>query len=279
MKTLLQKVILEDNHSFACRYYTTPNFETTWHLHEEVEIIVITKGYGTVMIGDYVSPYNPLDVYFIASNIPHWFRKNNQCKIGEALVLQFNANLFSDFLKQPELKHIDSALHKNVAFRCNGKLALHVAHQLTTIEQAKKTQRLLLLLALLDKLSTSKEISTVTKDFTTSANVNPAIELVINFSFKHYLSNITLEQAANIVGMSIPTFCRYFKKNTKKTYFEFLQELRINHACRLLSTTEKPILTVCYESGFNSWSHFSKQFKAIKAVTPKTYRNHYKAIG
>lgn len=76
--------------------------------------------------------------------------------------------------------------------------------------------------------------------------------------------------------MTIPTFCRFFKKNIKKTYFEFLQELRVNHACKLLRTSEKPILEICYESGYNSWAHFSKQFKQLIQRTPTQYKKAYK---
>ena len=79
MKTLIQKIHLDPGHGFACRTYRTPAFETNWHKHEEYELILIKEGNGTAMIGDFVGEYKPGDVYFLAGNLPHWFRKNNQC--------------------------------------------------------------------------------------------------------------------------------------------------------------------------------------------------------
>jgi len=108
-----------------------------------------------------------------------------------------------------------------------------------------------------------------------NSNINPAIEKIIDFSFKHYLEALTLEQVAKVAGMSIPTFCRFFKKNIKKTYFDFLQELRISHACKLLTDSNKAVVEICYESGYNSWAHFSKQFKKVKQITPSQYRKEF----
>jgi AraC-like DNA-binding protein len=76
--------------------------------------------------------------------------------------------------------------------------------------------------------------------------------------------------------MSIPTFCRFFKRNIKKSYFDFLKELRIGHACKLLRETNDSIIDICYDSGYNSWAHFSKQFKNVKKMTPNQYRKQFK---
>ena len=71
MKTLIQKIHFQEHQSFACRSYKTPEFETNWHKHEECELIVITEGHGTVMMGDFVGEYKTGDVYFMAGNLPH----------------------------------------------------------------------------------------------------------------------------------------------------------------------------------------------------------------
>ena len=74
MKTLIQKIYLEEYQSFACRSYRTPDFETNWHKHEEFELILLSEGHGTAMIGDYIGEYKAGDVFFIAGNLPHWFK-------------------------------------------------------------------------------------------------------------------------------------------------------------------------------------------------------------
>jgi AraC-like DNA-binding protein len=277
MRTLIQKIHVEEQYSFACRHYRTPDFETSWHKHEECELIVITEGHGTAMIGDFVGEYKTGDIYFIASDIPHSFRKRHHKIIGDAVVAHFKTDVFGEsFFLLPEIKHVFTFLNKNDAVQLQNKLKKEVTALLIDMETAKGFERINLLLQALQKMSTSSSYIKLTQDFSSpDNNINPAIEKIIEYSFKHYLEPVTLQQVAEIAEMSIPTFCRFFKKNIKKTYFNFLQDLRISHACKLLTNTNKPVMDCCYESGYNSWAHFSKQFKQIKQITPSMYRREF----
>ena len=277
MQTIIQKILVEENHSFACRYYKTPNFETSWHKHDEIEIIYITEGYGTALIGDYIGEYKEGDVFFIASNLPHWFRKNNQIIIGNALVVQFRKSILGhDFLLQPELRNINNLLNKNEGLKLEKKSKIIISKKLLELEQAKGYNRYGILLDILNQISLSKQYITLSKNFYVgNKNINPIMEDIIEYTFKHYLTQIKLNDVAKMASMSIPTFCRFFKKNIKKTYFEFIQELRINHACKLLKEENKTIMDICFESGYNSWAHFSKQFKEVTKRTPSSYRKEF----
>ncbi len=279
MKTLIQKIHLEPGQSFACRTYRTPAFETNWHKHEEYELILIKEGSGTAMIGDFVGEYKPGDVFFLAGNLPHWFRKNNKQRIGAALVLHFHISIFGDkFLMQPELKNIATMLARNNGIQLLSKQQTQAAGNIVVLEKASGFERVPLLLECLQQISTARNYLLLTENFSDAANtINPAIEKIIDYSFRYYLEPIKLSAVAKIAGMSIPTFCRFFKKNIKKTYFEFLQDLRISHACKLLTSTNKPVTEVCYESGYNSWAHFSKQFKRVKQTTPLKYRKEFES--
>ena len=279
MKTLIQKIHLGSGESFACRTYRTPTFETNWHKHEEYELILIKEGNGTAMIGDFVGEYKPGDVYFLAGNLPHWFRKNNRQRIGAALVLHFHISIFGDsFLELPELKNIGGMLSRNNGIQLLKKIKNQTASNLQHMEKSSGFERMLLLLECLQQISMSRNYLLLTENFSDAANtINPAIEKIIDYSFRHYLEPVTLSEVAKIAGMSIPTFCWFFKKNIKKTYFEFLQDLRISHACKLLTSTNKPVTEICYESGYNSWAHFSKQFKTTKQTTPLKYRKEFES--
>jgi AraC-type DNA-binding domain-containing proteins len=274
MKTLLQKIHIEEHQSFACRLYKTPQFETNWHKHEECELILITAGHGTVMMGDYIGEYKTGDIYFIAGNLPHWFKKQDNKMIGAALVIHFKPGLFGEaFLQLPETKQLGYLLRKNDGIQLQEKSKKEIGPMIMEMVTLKGYQRIFLLLQCLYKISSSPAYITLTQNFSSaSTNINPAIEKIIDFSFKRYLTPITLQQVAAVANMSIPTFCRFFKKNIKKTYFDFIQDLRISHACKLLTSTNKPVLEICYESGYNSWAHFSKQFKHVKEITPSQYR-------
>ena len=277
MKTLIQKIHLEEHQSFACRSYRTPNFETNWHKHEEFELILITEGHGTAMIGDYIGEFKPGDIYFLAGNLPHWFKKQHHKMTGCSVVLHFKQDILGkEFLQLPELKNVYHLLIKNDGIQIQPKLKKEIADIIFEMEALKGFQRIGLLLDCLQKISTTPHYVTLTQNFASNNNnINPAIEKIIDFSFKRYLTPVTLQQVADVAAMSIPTFCRFFKKNIKKTYFDFVQDLRISHACKLLTNSNKPVMEICYESGYNSWAHFSKQFKHVKKMTPSQYRKGF----
>jgi len=277
MKTLIQKIHLEEHQSFACRSYRTPIFETNWHKHEEFELILISEGHGTAMIGDFIGEFKPGDIFFIAGNLPHWFKKQHNKMTGCSEVLHFKPEIFgNEFLGLPELKNVRQLLIRNDGIQIEQKLKKEMSAIIYEMQTLKDFQRLSLLLNCLHKISTTANYITLTQNFASNnSNINPVIEKIIDFSFKQYLTPITLEQVADVAAMSIPTFCRFFKKNIKKTYFDFIQDLRISHACKLLTGSNKPVMEICYESGYNSWAHFSKQFKHVKKMTPSQYRKEY----
>ena len=215
MQTIIQKVLVEENHSFACRHYKTPIFETSWHKHEDVEIILIVEGFGTALIGDYIGEYKVGDVFFIASNLPHWFRKGNQNMIGDAIVAQFKKSILgNDFLQNPELRSINYLLNKNEGLKLEKKSKTYITKKIIELEEAKGYNRFGILLDILNHISLSKQLNTLSKNFSSSTkNINPIMEDIIEYSFKNYLNQIKLSEVAEIANMSIPTFCRFFKKS------------------------------------------------------------------
>jgi AraC-like DNA-binding protein/quercetin dioxygenase-like cupin family protein len=278
MKTLVQKIPLDPNESFACRIYTTPNFETIWHQHEEYELILITKGNGTALIGDYVNEYRTGDVYFLAGNLPHWFRKSNAKMTGSAIVIHFTRQIFENgFINTPELSKINSLLEKQSGLFFQKKLKQSITEHILQLNESKGFERMMLLLNCLQAIAHGIQYEIIAKDFSDNKNnKNQIIESVIEYTFKNFKNPITLKEIAQNAEMTIPTFCRFFKRNIKKTYFDFLQEVRVSHACKMLHSTNKSVMSICYESGYNSWSHFSKQFKVVKKMTPSAYRETYK---
>lgn len=277
MKTLIQKVEPDVNQSFACRVYETPNFETNWHKHPEYELISILKGHGTALIGDHVCDYKVNDVFFIAGNLPHWFRKHQPQMSCSVLVVHFTEDCWGNgFLQLPEMKAVQTLLQKNNGIQLQKKLKKEILPAMQVLHQATGFDKLMHLFRSLHTIGISNQYKVLTEDFHDPAvAVNPAIEKIIDYSFKHFLEPVTLDEIAAIANMTIPTFCRFFKKNIKKTYFDFIRDLRISHACKLLTSTDKPILEICYESGYKSWAHFSKQFKEVKDQTPSQFRKQF----
>lgn len=279
MKTLIQKVHVEEYHSFACRTYRTPNFETAWHKHPEYELILITEGTGTALIGNYIGEYKSGDIFFLDSNLPHWFRKSKPKMTGSAIVIQFLRNFWgSDFLQMPEVKNVRGLLDRSGdGIQLQHMLLQQITTLIRSLENASGIERIFLLMECLQKIGTSKQYKIITTAFETSSDSkeNSTIEKIIDYSFKHFLEPVSLKEVAEISGLSIPSFCRFFKRNIKKSYFDFLKELRIGHACKLLRETNNSILDICYASGYNSWAHFSKQFRKVTNMTPSQFRKQH----
>lgn len=178
----------------------------------------------------------------------------------------------------PEIKPVARLLeNKNTGIQLQENLSIDIAVLIRQLEHMEGIERIQLLLNCLQKISISTEqkVITMTFDTITSGEENSVIEIIIDYSFKHFLNPISLKEVAGITRMSIPAFCRFFKRNIKKSYFDFIKEIRIGHACKLLRETNRPVLDICYDSGYNSWAHFSKQFKTVTKIPPSQYRKQH----
>ena len=101
------------------------------------------------------------------------------------------------------------------------------------------------------------------------------LDTIFQFTLSNFQESIKIEKVAESVHMSIPAFCSYFKKSTKKTYIDFLNEIRVGYACKQLVDSQKNIETICYESGFNTLANFNKQFLKVKKLTPSKFRKQF----
>ncbi|MCH5719257.1 helix-turn-helix domain-containing protein [Niabella hibiscisoli] len=102
------------------------------------------------------------------------------------------------------------------------------------------------------------------------------INMVYKYLMQNFQDDISLQEVANLCNMTPSAFCRYFKSRTQKSVIQFLNELRIGHASKLLLNERYSISDVCYECGYNSIANFNKFFKSIKKTTPSEYRKNSK---
>jgi len=141
--------------------------------------------------------------------------------------------------------------------------------------------RILKLLEILRDLSRSEDYTLLNADgfaFEAKPQDNTKIDITFTYVREHFKDHIGLEDIANIVSMTVPSFSRYFKKVTGKTFVKFLNEYRVVHAIELLSESNMTISDVSFESGFNNFSHFNKQFNEFTGKSALAYRNGIKKI-
>ena len=286
MKAILKKATITPEHSFNIHKDVGPKMLSSWHYHPEIELLLIKRSSGTCLIGDYVGPFKNGDVYLFGSNLPHTFRHERKYmertdeKVGESIVILFQKELWGDaFLKLPEIISILRLLETaKLGIRIKGDARRRVARIAEEMLTAPPTKRLIYLLSALEIIASSQEYETISSNgfFLEVNNVDKSrINKIFEYTFNNFHRKILVEDVAAVIAMGKHSFCRYFKAKTKKTYLDFLIEVRIGQACRLLAEQDLNVAEVGYACGYNNISHFYHQFKAVTNKHPLEYRSYY----
>ncbi|RXK86414.1 AraC family transcriptional regulator [Filimonas effusa] len=288
MKPQLLKVAKGAQHSFSVRRDTVPHTNNRWHYHPEVELIHFKKGNGTQFIGDNIKRFKSGDLVMIGAHLPHYWRFDDEY-FGEQQKLQadsrvahFRENFWGEtFLNLPENVKIKSVLEKaRRGIQVTGKPKQEIAELLEQLVQTEGPERIFLLMNILVILANIPQLNLISSigfkyDFLESEN--DRINDIYEYSVKNFRQKIQLEEIAAVANISPNSFCRYFKSRTRKTYSQFMLEIRVGHACKLLIDNKVSIKQVCYESGFNNFTGFYKYFKKITGKSPLNYQKEYTA--
>lgn len=276
MKPLVEKLPLSEDNSFVARTHRTPNFEVPWHQHQEHELILFTEGAGLSFIGNYVGDFQKGDIFFLGSNLPHTFQRSPEVAVTSAVVIHFQSDFWGkEFMHLPESKRLKKLLQEAAqGIKVAGKTRRLLRPIIQSIEKEQGFRRLLNLFECLCLLTEREEYTTLSTQEIKVLNTRDQerIDRVFQYTMNNFKEPIELSVISGIAGMSVPAFCNYFKKRTKKTYVNFINEVRIGNACKLLQGSNKSIIDICYDSGFNSVANFNRQFLRIKGVTPSSYK-------
>jgi AraC-like DNA-binding protein len=275
MKAKLEDIPSEKgSSSFYAYRYQVSNFEFKWHYHPEYELTYIIKGSGYRIVGNSYEYFNEGDLVLLGCNLPHtWTSKKLDGENSEAIVIQFSEEFISPFIKFNESILIKKMLEfstRGIRFQLNGQLLLKIFH----LPEIKGMEKILGLISILDDLS--KEPINLIASNSFHNVVSKKNEIRINkvclFIQDHFANKITLKEVAELIHLTESNFCKFFKKATGKTYSDYINEIRINEAVRLLLQTEKTINQISYECGFETLSYFNRVFMNKKGRTPSTYR-------
>ena len=250
------------------------------HQHEEIQLSYIVNGEGTLLVGDTISSYKSGDIFAIGSNLPHVFQSDsNLAEESVMLTLFFTKKSFGDdFFELEELKETSSFFrHIETGFKIVSQQKLF-EEKFTVLFNQTKLQRFVSLLEILKLMGKAKKESLSSYHYKKSFSDNEGKRMreVIDFTLNNYNESITLEKIADVASMSKNAFCKYFKKRTNKTYVQFLNELRIERACKLLVETECTISEVAFQVGFGNLSNFNRKFKEVKVKTPTEFKKTFR---
>ncbi|MGZ3757241.1 MAG: AraC family transcriptional regulator [Mucilaginibacter sp.] len=286
MKATLKKATPTPEHSFNIHKDIGHAMLSAWHYHPECELLLLKRSFGTCLIGDHVGPFKNGDLFLFGSNLPHTFRHEKKYierkdeKVGESVVILFQNNIWGDaFLNLPEMSAIVKLLNlSKLGLRIKGETRKKVARIAEEMLHDSPSRKLINLLSALEIIAASKEYDLISSNgFNQEANSldQNRISTIFEFTFNNFHQKIVLEDVAAMINMGRHSFCRYFKSKTKKTYIQFLMEVRIGYACRLLVEEEFNMAEIGYACGYNNISHFYHQFKTLTKKNPMDYRHHY----
>jgi AraC-like DNA-binding protein/quercetin dioxygenase-like cupin family protein len=266
--------------AFRVQVDDLPHLYNHLHQHPEIQLTLIKESNGTLVAGDYVGPFHAGDVFVIGGNQPHVFRNDEKFfkkrSKAVAITVFFDETTFGEnFWLLEEMKSLQQFLkNSSGGFRITGRKKKLLAEKLVSIVNAKGIDRLILFLEILKMFVSRKEMYPLAKPVI-QRNIKSydgsRLNKVIEFTFKEFQRPITLKEVAALANLTPEAFCKYFKTRTRKTYINFLNEIRVNHACRLL-TEDKSISGICYDCGFMNLSNFNRIFKKIKQVSPGEWR-------
>lgn len=257
------------------------NFLKIWHFHEEFELVLILQSSGTRLVGDSVERFDVGDLVLIGKDVPHmWLNDEEYFEtesplMAEAIAVHFKREfLGAAFFAIPEMRQVSNLLDRaERGLKFSGLDA-------TTIEKVKNLDKLdasaiiVSLIEILDDLSKctgARFLSSTGFTNTYHKTENKRLDLMYAYVFENFKKPISSSVVAEAIGMNKSAFSRFFKKNHRKSFTRYLNEIRVGYACKLLMEGNESVTGIAYLSGYNNISNFNRQFKAIKGRSPSAY--------
>ena len=282
MQPIFLKRQPECNSAFKAFRNAKPYTHQSWHFHEELEIAYIEHGCGTRFIGDSIQPYQEGDLVMLGSNLPHQWKSNYPGDLkadynSKSLAIYFLKDFPGlNFYELPEMRKIKTLIKlaaRGIKVR-DPEIKLSIYDKLKTLLSTDGAEKVLLLFSILDLIAEANDNELLASEVfveSFSRSRDKRINEIYRYINDHFKREITLPELSAVINMTPNSFCRYFKKATQKTPIEYLNEIRINYACRLLIEGDNTISHCAYESGFNNLANFNRRFKLVVGMTPKAY--------
>lgn len=258
-------------------------FPCPWHYHPEYELVLVNKSTGVRMVGDHIGYFSEGDLVFIGSSMPHlWindaeFINGHVGTSAEAIVIHFVEHFLGDnFFNLPEMKPLKNFLRlSRHGLVIKGITRNKIASLMNKMLNMNGIQRLSALFTIFDILCSSSEYELLASPgYLKHGQLDSSdrFSKVNAYIMKNFDHDITLKEVASEANMAVSTFCNFFKEHYRVTFVEYLNIVRVGHACKALSELDENVVGIAYKCGFNNLANFNRQFKKIKKMTPSEYR-------
>ena len=260
------------------------HFYDKLHQHPQLQLTVILEGKGQLLSGDYVGRFQAGDVFFLGENAPHVFRSDPEYFEKDTTLKSSGNTVFFDFAAlEKSLGELDELqpLKKfrgfaGLCFQVKGqareKIKVHL-EQFGGSEGLERFQRAIQLLSQVEQ--TGEELVQLNESVMMlglSEKDGSRMDRVMQFLLENRFQKVSLEETAGQANLSKEAFCRFFKLRTRKTFTQYLLQLRINEAQKLLQETDLGISEIAFRVGFENLSYFNRSFKSISGKSPREFR-------
>ncbi len=281
MKPKFEHVRRSGDSSFSCLEFEGALFDCPYHVHPEVEILLIDSGRGRFLVGEKVGRFAPKDLFLFGANLPHMFDSDpmraQSRKAARSRYIQFEpACLGPGFMDLPELQKVRSLLklaHRGLRFP-SGRFP-DLVHPFCAAHSAKGAAKIATLLILLENLASARNFELLATEGYLSRQTHPdsdRLDRAFGHIHSHLNGNLTLAETAKAASYSPQAFSRFFHQHVGMTFQDYVIDLRLLEACRMLIETDRTIAEICFQTGFKNLSNFNRQFLAHKKMAPRRYR-------
>jgi len=288
MKPAFENLLPPPGQSFRCFNRQSLAISTRWHCHPEIELTYVERGSGTRIVGDNISSYGDLDLVLLGPNLPHTWQSDefqgHKLDQHPAIVVQFRHDFLGEnFFKAaefPAVRHLLESANRGLKF--SSAMATIVGEKLTQLMESPPTSRLLKLLEILAMLAETPEsepLASVGFSPPGSSHLENRTQRICSFIGDNYRDpNLTHQVLAKEAGMNPSAFSRFFRESTGKTAMNYIAEMRVSLACRLLIDSDMPIAEVYKYAGFSNNSNFNRQFQRFRKMSAREYRKLHRQI-
>ncbi len=281
MEAIYYKVPRPVGQSIRAEYWDLPSFYQPYHYHKECQLTLIISSSGFLYASDGCVPFHKNDIFLLGRNMPHVFRTGSDdsgsCAIpAKAITVFFDHEQFAAlFAMLPEAIRMTNLCNSS-KYGIKASLMpdsdiieyMKLVSEGEGISQISDVLKVLSGLSLLDNLEFVSPQSVVIHDPLDGKK----IDQVIKFIRQNHRKQIGLEDVAQQINMTPSAFCRFFKKKTNRTFTNYLIDIRVATACKLLTEGDFTVSETCYESGYNSTSNFHRHFRRVTGFSPNEYK-------
>lgn len=256
------------------------------HCHDVYELNFVEGATGVKrIVGDSEETIEDLDLVLITSGELEHMWEQGSCKSDDIreITIQFKFGMDPNdhfFSKTPfnKIREMLNSARKGVVF---SRRAIHgVYDKLNTLSQVSDHfEALLQFLDILNDLSNDQNMRTLATCSYAKVEVSDDKQQILkvkNYIAENFMYEIRLEEASSIASMSKSSFSRFFKLHTGRTFSDYVTDVRMGHAARLLIDSEDTISAISFNVGYNNLSNFNRIFRRLKGCTPSEFRENYR---